>query len=198
MISQISLAGAERCAIGLLANTREILHSLKRVGIQSCFEFRVHPVSSIAERIEFGLIRSQAESPNQCSDILFPLSLTSPDVVALIYAYSILPVILTFFYLYESLFPHTSAMFLTVLIACLPVLASAAPLFPRSNLGNATYYAPNLPTGTCSFSTYTLPAGIFGSALSDSNWDNAAKCGACVSVTVSKGKSITAMVSLPL
>ena len=49
------------------------------------------------------------------------------------------------------------------------------------------------PGGACSFSTYTLPSGIYGTALSDSNWDNSGNCGACITVTAG-GKSITAMV----
>ena len=180
-------------------NTREILHSLKQVELQSRLKFRVHPVSSIAERIYFGLIRRTSRKPNPRTNLAicsffhpapFPMSSV---YLSLFYSSSHSHILL----LYESLLPQTLAMFLTVFVACLPVLASAAPLFPRSNLGNATYYAPNLPTGTCSFSTYTLPAGIFGSALSDSNWNNAANCGACVSVTVSNGSTITAMVFLP-
>lgn len=63
--------------------------------------------------------------------------------------------------------------------------------------GEATFYGGNLSGGTCSFSTYTLPAGIYGTALSDSNWDSAAHCGACVEVTGPAGNKITAMVRLP-
>lgn len=68
-------------------------------------------------------------------------------------------------------------------------LASASALS-----GQATYYGGNVAGGACSFSTYTLPSGIFGTALSDSNWDTSANCGACVSVTGPSGNSITAMV----
>jgi hypothetical protein len=49
--------------------------------------------------------------------------------------------------------------------------------------------------GTCSFSSYSLPSTLFGTALSADRWDNAANCGACVSVTGPNGKTIKAMVS---
>jgi hypothetical protein len=52
--------------------------------------------------------------------------------------------------------------------------------------------------GTCSFSTYTLPAGLYGTAFSGQAWNNAANCGGCVKVSHA-GKSVTAMVSpLPI
>ncbi|KAI1323326.1 carbohydrate-binding module family 63 protein [Xylariaceae sp. FL0255] len=59
--------------------------------------------------------------------------------------------------------------------------------------GTSTFYGGNLSGGTCSFSTYTLPAGIFGTAFSGSAWDSAAECGACLEVTAN-GKSILVMV----
>ena len=61
--------------------------------------------------------------------------------------------------------------------------------------GEATFYSGNVAGGACGFSTYTIPSGIYGTALSSSNWDNSAECGACVSVTGPSGNSITAMVS---
>ena len=61
--------------------------------------------------------------------------------------------------------------------------------------GQATFYDGNTQGGTCSFSTYTLPSGMFGTALSDSDWDNSANCGACVAVTGPDGNSITAMIT---
>jgi hypothetical protein len=74
-------------------------------------------------------------------------------------------------------------------------VANAAVIGKRALSGEATVYGGNLAGGTCSFSTYTLPAGIFGTALTDSSWDNSANCGRCVSVTGPTGKKITAMVS---
>lgn len=68
-------------------------------------------------------------------------------------------------------------------------------LAKRSLSGEATYYGGNVQGGTCSFSTYSLPSGLYGTALSDSNWDNSGNCGGCVKVHHG-GKSITAMVSL--
>jgi len=46
----------------------------------------------------------------------------------------------------------------------------------------------------CSFTGYTLPSGVFGTALSDSNWAGAQACGQCVKVTGPDGTKITAMV----
>ena len=60
--------------------------------------------------------------------------------------------------------------------------------------GQATTYGGNTAGGACSFSTYTLPAGLYGTALSDSNWDNSGNCGGCISVTGPAGGPITAMV----
>ena len=82
----------------------------------------------------------------------------------------------------------------TAACACVLTLVSGAFLSTRSFSGDATYYGGNVAGGSCSFSTYKLPAGIFGTALSDSNWDGSANCGACVSVTGPSGESITAMV----
>jgi hypothetical protein len=73
-------------------------------------------------------------------------------------------------------------------------LASGAVMGKRALSGQATFYGGNLHGGTCSFSTYTLPSSIFGTALSDSNWDDAAECGACITVTGPAGNNITAMV----
>lgn len=90
-------------------------------------------------------------------------------------------------------------MQLTKAIVSFAVLALAnasSVLGPRSLSGEATYYGGNLAGGACSFSTYTIPSSIFGTALSDSNWDTAANCGRCVSVTGPSGNVITAMVSL--
>jgi len=63
--------------------------------------------------------------------------------------------------------------------------------------GTATYYGGNLSGGTCSFSDYTLPSSLFGTALSIDQWDDAANCGACVAVKGPNGKTIKAMVITP-
>ena len=82
-----------------------------------------------------------------------------------------------------------------------PAASSVAPVatpgavLGTSNTGQATFYGGNVAGGKCSFSTYTLPSGIYGTALSDANWSDAANCGACMSVTGPNGNNITAMVS---
>lgn len=92
---------------------------------------------------------------------------------------------------------ESSKMHFTTVAASSAILALAsASLNKRSLSGQATYYGGNVAGGACSFSTYTLPSGIFGTALSDSNWDTSANCGACVSVTGPSGNSITAMVNI--
>lgn len=63
-----------------------------------------------------------------------------------------------------------------------------------SKRGDATFYGGNVSGGMCSFTGYTIPSGIFGTALSDSNWEGAQACGSCVSVTGPSGDKITAMV----
>jgi hypothetical protein len=74
--------------------------------------------------------------------------------------------------------------------------SSSSQSLGGSVTGEATFYGGNLAGGTCSFTTYTLPANIFGTAFSGSAWDAAAHCGECVKVTGPNGNSITAMVSL--
>jgi len=66
-------------------------------------------------------------------------------------------------------------------------LVSAASLS-----GEATFYGGNIAGGHCSFTTLTLPSGIYGTAVA--NWDGSANCGACVEVTGPSGNKITAMV----
>jgi hypothetical protein len=60
--------------------------------------------------------------------------------------------------------------------------------------GEATFYGGNVAGGTCSFSGYTIPSNLFGTAFSGAVWDNAAQCGSCVAVTGPNGKTIKAMV----
>ena len=76
-----------------------------------------------------------------------------------------------------------------------PVKSSTTSSSSASTSGEATFYGGNLAGGTCSYSRYTLPSGLFGTAFSGAVWDNAAKCGACVAVTGPKGNTIKAMVS---
>ncbi|KAE8350946.1 RlpA-like double-psi beta-barrel-protein domain-containing protein-containing protein [Aspergillus coremiiformis] len=62
------------------------------------------------------------------------------------------------------------------------------------NSGIATFYGGNVQGGACSFSGYTIPAGLYGTALGNPRWDNAAQCGACVAVTGPNGKTVNAMI----
>lgn len=74
-------------------------------------------------------------------------------------------------------------------------VAQGAVMGKRALSGQATSYGGNTNGGACSFSTYTLPSNILGTALSDSNWATAANCGRCVSVTGPSGNNITAMIT---
>ena len=65
---------------------------------------------------------------------------------------------------------------------------------PRANSGEATFYGGTVAGGMCSFTGYTIPSGLLGTALSDANWAGAQSCGACVQVTGSSGTKIIAMV----
>lgn len=89
-----------------------------------------------------------------------------------------------------------AAAFLAPLAAAtpLPSTSSSRALTPRSNTGEATFYGGNLSGGMCSFTGYTLPSGVYGTALASENWSTAANCGACVKVTGPKGNTLTAMV----
>lgn len=77
----------------------------------------------------------------------------------------------------------------------LPTLVAAFASSAAALSGEATFYGGNTKGGMCSFSSYTIPSGIYGTALSDSNWDDSEACGGCVKVTGPNGNSITAMVS---
>ncbi|CAI7603273.1 unnamed protein product [Penicillium glandicola] len=72
--------------------------------------------------------------------------------------------------------------------------SSASTSSSSGSAGEATFYGGNVAGGTCSFSGYTLPSGLYGTALSLAIWDDAANCGTCVSVTGPNGNSIKAMV----
>ncbi|KAJ0388469.1 hypothetical protein COL922a_000273 [Colletotrichum nupharicola] len=72
-------------------------------------------------------------------------------------------------------------------------VASTVPISAESTSGESTFYGGNTSGGMCSFSTYTIPSGLYGTAFSGSAWDSAAKCGACVKVTGPNGV-ITAMI----
>ncbi|KAK8121416.1 carbohydrate-binding module family 63 protein [Apiospora kogelbergensis] len=60
--------------------------------------------------------------------------------------------------------------------------------------GKASYTGGNLAGGKCMLSTYQLPAGLFGTALSARVWDASYHCGECVEVSNAKGKTVTVMV----
>jgi hypothetical protein len=88
------------------------------------------------------------------------------------------------------------ALFGSALAAAIPAQSPNENFIARRAVsGKSTFYGGNVQGGTCSFSTYTLPSGLYGTAFSGQAWNNAANCGGCVKVTHA-GKSITAMVSL--
>lgn len=59
--------------------------------------------------------------------------------------------------------------------------------------GDATFTGNNINGGTCSFTNYTLPAGVSGVGIGPPNWANGTKCGACLQVNGPRG-SVKVMV----
>ncbi|KAL8314623.1 hypothetical protein RB598_001240 [Gaeumannomyces tritici] len=76
----------------------------------------------------------------------------------------------------------STARLAAALSALLPARALAIP-------GDATFTNGNLASGTCSFSSYSFPPGIYGSGLGPANWAGGAKCGACLQVTGPRGST---------
>ena len=102
------------------------------------------------------------------------------------------------FIVLASFFLTLSPAFALVLPRSGVLAAPPVTLSRRSLTGQATFYGGNVKGGLCSFLTYTLPQGLYGTALSDANWANATRCGTCVNVQGPGGNNITAMVSLLL
>ncbi|CCF37207.1 rare lipoprotein A [Colletotrichum higginsianum] len=75
-----------------------------------------------------------------------------------------------------------------------PVVSTTPISSGETKQGKSTFYGGNTSGGMCSFSTYTIPSGLFGTAFSGQAWDSAAHCGACVKVTGPNGNSLTAMI----
>ncbi|KAL5356550.1 RlpA-like double-psi beta-barrel-protein domain-containing protein-containing protein [Aspergillus floccosus] len=75
-----------------------------------------------------------------------------------------------------------------------PSSSSASTSKSETYSGKATFYGGNVSGGTCSFTGYTLPSGLFGTAYSGAQWNDASQCGACVQVTGPNGNSIKAMI----
>ncbi|KAL5422766.1 hypothetical protein PMIN06_007697 [Paraphaeosphaeria minitans] len=73
-----------------------------------------------------------------------------------------------------------------------PDTAAEVTSSAASVTGTASFYGGNTVGGACSFSGYTIPSNLFGTAFGG-NWD-ASECGACVQVTNKAGKSIKAMI----
>ncbi|KAK7424667.1 hypothetical protein QQZ08_008550 [Neonectria magnoliae] len=82
---------------------------------------------------------------------------------------------------------------LSVLLAA-PAFVVSTDLGTEVLSGSSTFYGGNLNGGMCSFATYKLPTGIYGTAFSGSAWSTAASCGACIEVTGPGGKKIKAMI----
>ncbi|GJC80164.1 expansin-YoaJ [Colletotrichum liriopes] len=78
--------------------------------------------------------------------------------------------------------------------ASTPVVSTTPISGSGSKQGKSTFYGGNTSGGMCSFSTYTIPSGLYGTAFSGQAWDSAAHCGACVKVTGPNGNSLTAMI----
>ncbi|TLD19848.1 hypothetical protein PspLS_09597 [Pyricularia sp. CBS 133598] len=53
--------------------------------------------------------------------------------------------------------------------------------------GKASHYSGNLPGGNCMLTSYTIPAGMFGTAIANSNYDSSSMCGVCLNVNGPSG-----------
>ncbi|KAH8882334.1 barwin-like endoglucanase [Thozetella sp. PMI_491] len=81
----------------------------------------------------------------------------------------------------------------TLLYAAFAVSVAADPI-----RGDATSTGINVQGGTCSFTNYTLPPGLYGTGLGPSNWAGGSKCGSCLQVTGEKtGRSVVVTDSCP-
>ncbi|KAB5576067.1 RlpA-like double-psi beta-barrel-protein domain-containing protein-containing protein [Coniochaeta sp. 2T2.1] len=76
--------------------------------------------------------------------------------------------------------------YLSLLLVLLPPLVQGIE-------GTSQQTGGNLSGGTCMFTNYTLPPGIYGSTMSGPNWNAGAMCGACLFVQGERG-SVVAMV----
>lgn len=54
----------------------------------------------------------------------------------------------------------------------------------RALSGPATHYEGNMD-GACQMTGYTIPEGLYGTALAVSNWENSYNCGGCVLLSIS-------------
>ncbi|KAF4968784.1 hypothetical protein FSARC_3913 [Fusarium sarcochroum] len=83
--------------------------------------------------------------------------------------------------------------FISLLLAA-PALVAGRYLSSEVTSGTSTHYGGNVAGGNCGFVAYTIPSGLYGTAFSGSNWDNAGACGNCIEVTGPTGKKIKAMI----
>lgn len=79
-------------------------------------------------------------------------------------------------------------------VTSLPLLALLASTATAAS-GTASFYGGNTQGGMCSFSSYTIPSNLFGTAMSSAFWEGSKSCGACVEVTGPSNNKIIAMVS---
>lgn len=165
--------------LGLLIT---ILSLYRKASASFLFPFYLHHLPALV--VFISLIFQEA--------IVFVQSLSS-----LFARYTVLKTIsLPFFTPITPIFTTNMHFSSTFAVSALLALTDAAVMGKRALSGEATFYGGNVAGGMCSLSTYTLPSNVFGTALSDSNWDNSANCGACVSVTGPGGNSVTAMALL--
>lgn len=84
--------------------------------------------------------------------------------------------------------PRVAARMLSLAVPALLATPSAAVE------GKASFYGGNLSGGNCMLTSYTLPAGVFGTAIAGPNYEGSAMCGVCINVKGPNG-SMKVMVS---
>ncbi|KAF4992563.1 hypothetical protein FDECE_13675 [Fusarium decemcellulare] len=80
------------------------------------------------------------------------------------------------------------------LLMAAPALVAGRYLSTDTFSGTSTHYGGNLNGGTCSFVSYSLPSGVYGTAFSGPSWASSGVCGSCIEVTGPTNKKIKAMI----
>lgn len=152
---------------------------------------------SFAHHLHLRVFSSRPSRPFRCRYLPFHCSLTGHLSSEQVHRHH-LPkqTVFVHSFIYSSRSPYIHQSIFEMQFSSAVQASAVLALTSRSLSGEATFYGGNTAGGTCSFSGYTLPSGIYGTALTSSSWDDAANCGACVAVTGPSGTVITAMVCL--
>ncbi|TPR01140.1 hypothetical protein CAN33_0037810 [Aspergillus niger] len=185
--STLASAGEGQCPVGY---TQSVYY--KTIPLQPTSTASVEPTSAPAvEPTSTPAVESSSTSIDQVT------TLHSSSTVIVTEVVTATPAVATTSSAVESAAPSTSTSSTAASAATSSASSSSSSTssaLSSEYSGEATFYGGNVSGGTCSFTEYTIPSGLFGTALSSQRWDNAAECGACVEVTGPSGTKIKAMV----